>query len=78
MTKEQKYLNQIRLYRIEHQVMQSAFEMALYIDYFGYNSKGVDEIFNSTFDVEEFTEKEKNNIFKRAKELIKEQYNLEI
>ena len=37
MKKINKYLQQIRLFRIEQQINRSTFEMALYFDLFGIN-----------------------------------------
>lgn len=41
MKKIDKYLQQIRLYRIEQQINKSTFEMALYFDFFGINENEI-------------------------------------
>lgn len=59
MKKIDKYLQQIRLYRMEQQINRSAFEMALYFDFFGINNNEIKNIYNTTLDNEEFTQDEK-------------------
>ena len=78
MKKIDKYLQQIRLYRIEQQINKSTFEMALYFDFFGINENEIKNIYNTTLDNEEFTQEEKNKIFNEAKKKLEEVYNIKI
>jgi len=78
MKKIDKYLQQIRLYRIEQQINKSTFEMALYFDFFGINENEIKNIYNTTLDNEEFTQDEKNKIFNESKKKLEEVYNIKI
>lgn len=78
MKKIDKYLQQIRLYRIEQQINRSTFEMALYFDFFGINENEIKNIYNTTLDNEEFTQEEKNKIFNESKKKLEEVYNIKI
>ncbi len=78
MKKIYKYLQQIRLYRIEQQINKSTFEMALYFDFFGINENEIKNIYNTTLDNEEFTQDEKNKIFNESKKKLEEVYNIKI
>lgn len=78
MKKIDKYLQQIRLYRIEQQINRSTFEMALYFDLFGINENEIKNIYNTTLDNEEFTQEEKRKIFNESKKKLEEVYNIKI
>jgi len=78
MKKIDKYLQQIRLYRIEQQINKSTFEMALHFDFFGINENEIKNIYNTTLDNEEFTQDEKNKIFNESKKKLEEVYNIKI
>lgn len=64
-----KYLQQIRLYRMEQQINKSTFEMALYFDLFEINENEIGNVYNTTLDNKEFTQKEKNKIFVESKKV---------
>lgn len=78
MKKIDKYLQQIRLYRIEQQINKSTFEMTLYFDFFWINENEIKNIYNTTLDNEEFTQDEKNKIFNESKKKLEEVYNIKI
>lgn len=78
MKKIDKYLQQIRLYRMEQQINRSTFEMALYFDFFGINKNEIKNIYNTTLDNEEFTQEEKNKIYNESKKRLEEAYNIKI
>lgn len=78
MKKIDKYLQQIRLFRIEQQIKRTTFEMALYFDYFGINRDRIEDVYNTTLDNEEFTTDEKSKIFAESKKMLKEVYNIKI
>ncbi len=78
MKKIDKYLQQIRLYRMEQQINRSTFEMALYFDFFGINKNEIKNIYNTTLDNEEFTQEEKNKIYNESKKRLEEVYNIKI
>lgn len=78
MKKIDKYLQQIRLYRIEQQISRSIFEMTLYFDFLGINENEIKNIYNITLDNEEFTQEEENKIFNESKKNLEEVYNIKI
>ncbi len=78
MKKIDKYLQQIRIFRIEQQIRSITFEMALYFDFFGIDNEQIQNVYNTTLDNEEFTLDEKNKIFNESKKLLKEIYNIKI
>lgn len=67
MKKIDKYLQQVRLYRLKQQINRTTFEMALYFDYFGIDDNKIVDVFNTTLDYEQFTDIEKNRILEEAK-----------
>lgn len=78
MKKIDKYLQQVRLYRLEQQINRTTFEMALYFDYFGINYDKILEVFNTTLDYEQFTDVEKSRIFEEVKNKLNDAYNVEL
>jgi len=78
MKKIDKYLQQVRLYRLEQQINRTTFEMALYFDYFGIDDNKIVDVFNTTLDYEQFTDVEKNRIFEEVKKKLKDVYNVKI
>ena len=78
MKKIDKYLQQVRLYRLEQQINRTTFEMALYFDYFGINYDKILEVFNTTLDYEQFTDIEKNRILEEAKKKLNDVYNVKL
>ena len=78
MIKIDKYLQQVRLFRIEQQIRRTTFEMALYFDFFGIYNEQIQNVYNTTLDNEEFTQNEKNKIFNESKKMLKEIYNIKI
>jgi len=78
MKKIDKYLQQVRLYRLEQQINRTTFEMALYFDYFGINYDKILEVFNTTLDYEQFTDVEKSRIFEEVKNKLNDAYNIKI
>ena len=78
MKKIDKYLQQIRIFRIEQQIRSITFEMALYFDFFGIDNEQIQNVYNTTLDNEEFTQNEKNKIFNESKKMLKEIYNIKI
>jgi len=78
MRKIDKYLQQVRLFRMEQQIIRTTFEMALYFDYFGINREEVINIYNTTLDYEQFTEDENIKIFNAVKNKLEDVYNIKI
>ena len=78
MKKIDKYLQQVRLYRLEQQINRTTFEMSLYFDYFGINYDKILEVFNTTLDYEQFTDVEKSRIFEEVKNKLNDAYNIKI
>lgn len=54
---------------MEQQINKSTFEMALYFDLFGINENEIGNVYNTTLDNKEFTQKEKNKIFVESKKV---------
>jgi len=78
MKKIDKYLQQVRLYRLEQQINRTTFEMALYFDYFGIDDNKIVDVFNTTLDYEQFTDIEKNRILEEAKKKLNDVYNVKL
>jgi len=78
MKKIDKYLQQVRLYRLVQQINRTTFEMALYFEYFGIDDNKIVDIFNTTLDYEQFTDVEKTRIFEEVKKKLKDVYNVKI
>ena len=78
MKKIDKYLQQVRLFRMEQQIIRTTFEMTLYFDCFGINHEEVINIYNTTLDYEQFTEDENAKIFNEVKSKLEDIYNIKI
>ena len=75
---DESYLRQVRRFRKFNQAEKSAYELKKHYEYYNDANEDVNQIFNTTFDVENYSEKEKREIFNTANLLLEMKYNLKV
>ena len=72
--KMKSYLNEIRKYRINEQIERAVFEIRKYSEYYELNSEMLSNLFNTSFDEENYTKEELKYIYDNVIEILSKRY----
>lgn len=75
---DESYLKQVRRFRKFNQAEKSAYEFKKYYEYYNDGLQTINQVFNTTFDIETYSEKEKQEILNNATSLLEMKYNLKV
>ena len=75
---DESYLKQVRRFRKFNQAEKSAYELKKHYEYYNDSTEDINQIFNTTFDTETYSEKEKREIFNNTISLLEMKYNLKV